>query len=79
MEHSTVGSQVDRKLCQFHFKILFFSVTVPSLFHLVQKDFGSKLLDQNDEMHTKTIKHISKWTDSEIAKIDHDREIRKLR
>ena len=55
------------------------SVTIPSLFHLVRKDFGSKFVDQSDQINSKTFKHILKWTDSEIAEIDHNREIRKLR
>ena len=54
-------------------------MTIPSLFHLVRKDFGSKFADQSDQINSKTFKHILKWTDSEIAKIDHDREIRKVR
>ena len=55
------------------------SVTVPSLFNLVRNDLGSKLVDQFDDLDPKTIKHISKWSNNEIAKIEHGREIKKLR
>ena len=54
-------------------------MTVPNLFHLVRNDLGSKLVDQYDDLDQKTIKHISKWSNSEISKMDHGREIKKLR
>ena len=54
-------------------------MTVPNLFHLVRNDLGSKLVDQFDDLDPKTIKHISKWTDCEISRIDRGREIKKLR
>ena len=60
------------------------SVTVPSLFDLVRNNFGPlngvPTMDQRKlPVENPTIKHISKWTNSEISKIDHDGEIRKLR
>ena len=58
------------------------SVTVPSLFDLVRNNFGNGFLTRDQRklpVENPTIKHISKWTNSEISKIDHDGEIRKLR
>jgi len=64
--------------------VFLLKVTVPSLFDLVRNNFGPlngvPTMDQRKlPVENPTIKHISKWTNSEISKIDHDGEIRKLR